>query len=154
MVSSLPAPELGPITVNRYVLCYAASGVTGLPSVLSLPRPFSVTLFYAGPVRLVLMDQAFDYRGVTECVTGLQCAIITLQSPIKQATPHPSVIGARTILDSYCPPAPLRDIAGCFPVDIAPVTCLDLPETYSACGFSRRCLPGFAHHLSDLMNLN
>ena len=57
--------------------------MTGLPSVPSLPQPFSVTLFYAGPVRLVLMDQAFDYRGVTECVAGLQCAIILLQTEIK-----------------------------------------------------------------------
>ena len=70
LVSSLPAPgrpELGPITVNGSALCYAASGVAGLPLIPSLPQPLSVTLFYAGPVRLVLINHAFDYRSVTEC---------------------------------------------------------------------------------------
>ena len=154
--SSLPAPglpELGPIIVNGSALCYAASGVTGLPSALSLPQPFSATLFCAGSVRLVLINQASDYRGVPECVTVLQCAIIVLQSENKQATPRPCLTCARTIMDAYCPPAPLRDIVGCSPDDIAPVTCPDLPKTYLACGFSRRCLPGFAHHPSDLMAL-
>ena len=75
----------------------------------------------------------------------------------------------RTILDAECPPAPLRDTAGCSPDEIAPVTCSDLAdpspedfspatlrtlaETYPACGFSRRCLPRFAHRPSDLMAL-
>ena len=149
LVSSLPAPgrpELGPITVNGSALCYAPLGP-------SLPQLFSVTLFYAEPVRLVLINQAFDYRGATECVPVLQCAIIVLLSEIKQATPCPSLTCARTILDADCTPAPLRDTAGCSPDDIALVTCPDLPETYPACGFNRRCPPGFAHHPSDLMAL-
>ena len=76
LVSSLSAPglpELGPSTYNGSALCYAASGMTGLPSVPSLLQPFSATLFYVGPVRLVLITHAFDCRGVTECVTVLQC---------------------------------------------------------------------------------
>ena len=37
------------------------------------------------------------------------------------------------------------------PDDIAPVTCPDLPVTYLACGYNRRCLPDFIHRPSDLM---
>ena len=40
-----------------------------------------------------------------------------------------------------------------FLVDIAPLTYQNLPEPYPACGFSRLCLPRFAHHLSDLTAL-
>ena len=90
LVSSLSTtgrPEYWPGTFNGSALCYAASGLTGLPSVPSVPQPFSVTLFYPGPVLLVLLTHAFDCCGVTECVTVLQCSIIVLHSGVyKQAT--------------------------------------------------------------------
>ena len=119
LVSSLPAPdrpELGPSTVDGYAPCSAicsATSVTGLPSVPSLPRPFSMTLFYAGPVHLVSITHVFDYRSVTGCVMVSQCAIIVLQSGIKQAIPRPSLLCARTIQAAECPPAPHRDTADC-----------------------------------------
>ena len=45
------------------------------------------------------------------------------------------------------------DLADPSPADFAPVMLRNLAENYPACGFSRQCLPGFAHRLSDLMAL-
>ena len=65
LVSSLPAPGLPELGLLQ--LMGLRSAMTGLPSVPSLPQPFSVTLLYAGPDRLVLINQALDYRGVLQC---------------------------------------------------------------------------------------
>ena len=109
LISSLPAPgrpELGPSAVNGSALCATASGMTGLPSVPSLLQPFSVTFFYAGPVRLVLITHAFDYRGVSKCATMPQFSIVVLHIGIGQATPRPSLPCTRTIPAAECPPTP------------------------------------------------
>ena len=122
--------------------------MTGLLSVPSLSRPFSVTLFYAGPVRLVLIAHACDYRRITERVAVLQCSIIVVPNEIKQAAPRSSLPCTRTTPAAEYSLAPLRDTAGFSPDDIVLVMLRTLAETYPACGFSWQCLPGFAHRLS------
>ena len=103
------------------------SGVTGLPSVSSLHQPFSVTLFYAGPVCLVLITHSFDCRGVIECVTVLQCSIVVLHSVVyKQATPRTSLPCAHKILTAGCPPEPHRNTA-----DSSITECVTMLQCYT-----------------------
>ena len=64
--------------------------------------------------------------------------------------PRPSLPCAREIPTADCHLARLRDTANFSPADIAPVTCSDLADPSPACGFSRQCLPGFAHRPLDL----
>ena len=81
--------------------------------------------------------------------------------------PRPSLPCARAVPAADCPRAPLRDTADCSSADVAPATYLDLanrspagfaPTTLlnsanpsPASVFNRQCLPGFAHHPSDLI---
>ena len=64
------------------------------------------SLFYAGPVCLVLLARAFDHNGVTVSVTVSQCSFVVLQSGIKQVIPRPAMLDVEYL------PALFRDTAG------------------------------------------
>ena len=104
---------------------------------------------------------------VTQYVTVFWCSITVLRNVIKQAAPRPSLTCARAVPDAECPLVSLWDTAGCsriillrwwrvqislisLPTDFVLVTLRIFARSSPARGFSRRCLPGFAHRQSDL----
>ena len=77
----------------------------------------------------------------TDLETMLTCL---LPAEPAQAPPPRSAPTEIVLLDDIAP-VTCPDLADPYPADFAPVTLRNLAETNPACGFSRRCLPGFAN---------